>query len=105
MEMLIHYVFAFVSLTHYVRFSNGGWQWTASTGTDPQPYFRIFAPVSQAEKADPSGDYIRHFVPELKNLKGKGQLSILRWPFGDFIYIYLQRLTVCYAFGHVGFLS
>jgi deoxyribodipyrimidine photo-lyase len=42
------------------------------TGTDPQPYFRIFNMTSQAEKADPSGDYIRHFVPELKNLKGKG---------------------------------
>ncbi|KAG8693702.1 hypothetical protein FRC08_008957 [Ceratobasidium sp. 394] len=51
--------------------NNGGWQWSASTGTDPQPYFRIFNPYSQAEKADPSGDYIRHFVPELKGLEGK----------------------------------
>ncbi|KAG8727512.1 hypothetical protein FRC12_022451, partial [Ceratobasidium sp. 428] len=51
--------------------NNGGWQWSASTGTDPQPYFRIFNPYSQSEKADPSGDYIRHFVPELKDLKGK----------------------------------
>ncbi|EJU00641.1 hypothetical protein DACRYDRAFT_23046 [Dacryopinax primogenitus] len=50
--------------------NNGGWQWTASTGTDPQPYFRIFHPVSQAAKADPSGDYIRQFVPELSKLKG-----------------------------------
>lgn len=33
--------------------SNGGWQWSASTGTDPQPYFRIFAPLSQSEKSDP----------------------------------------------------
>jgi len=39
--------------------NNGGWQWIASTGTDPQPYFRIFNPLSQSEKADPSGDYIR----------------------------------------------
>lgn len=39
--------------------NNGGWQWVASTGTDPQPYFRIFNPLSQSEKADPSGDYIR----------------------------------------------
>ncbi|KZO97658.1 hypothetical protein CALVIDRAFT_554510 [Calocera viscosa TUFC12733] len=51
--------------------NNGGWQWTASTGTDPQPYFRIFHPTNQAEKADPTGDYIRHFIPELRHLKGK----------------------------------
>lgn len=51
--------------------NNGGWQWSASTGTDPQPYFRIFNPLSQSEKSDPDGDYIRHFVPELKNVKGK----------------------------------
>lgn len=50
--------------------NNGGWQWSASTGTDPQPYFRIFSPLSQSEKSDPQGDYIRHFVPELKNVKG-----------------------------------
>ena len=68
--------------------NNGGWQWTASTGTDPQPYFvcplhplcsvkaqadiqRIFNTITQSEKCDPSGDYIRYWVPELKNLKGK----------------------------------
>ncbi|SNX87782.1 related to deoxyribodipyrimidine photo-lyase PHR [Melanopsichium pennsylvanicum] len=50
--------------------NNGGWQWSASTGTDPQPYFRIFNPLSQSEKSDPQGDYIRHFVPELRNVKG-----------------------------------
>ncbi|KAL7411659.1 DNA photolyase, FAD-binding/Cryptochrome [Mrakia frigida] len=55
--------------------NNGGWQWVASTGTDPQPYFRIFNPLSQSEKADPSGDYIRYFVPELKGLKGKDLLD------------------------------
>ncbi|CAD6920913.1 unnamed protein product [Tilletia caries] len=51
--------------------NNGGWQWSASTGTDPQPYFRIFNPTSQSEKSDPNGDYIRHWVPELRNIKGK----------------------------------
>ncbi|ELU45586.1 putative DNA photolyase [Rhizoctonia solani AG-1 IA] len=56
--------------------NNGGWQWSASTGTDPQPYFRIFNPYSQSEKADPKGeqpgrDYIKYFVPELKDLSGK----------------------------------
>lgn len=50
--------------------NNGGWQWSASTGTDPQPYFRIFNPLSQSEKCDPTGEYIRHWVPELKNIKG-----------------------------------
>lgn len=51
--------------------NNGGWQWTSSTGTDSQPYFRIFNPYRQSEKADPTGDYIRGFVPELTNLRGK----------------------------------
>ncbi|KAH9964010.1 DNA photolyase, FAD-binding/Cryptochrome [Russula compacta] len=50
--------------------NNGGWQWSASTGTDPQPYFRIFNPYSQSEKADPSGNYIRTFVPELRKVFG-----------------------------------
>ncbi|PWO00508.1 hypothetical protein FA09DRAFT_294029 [Tilletiopsis washingtonensis] len=50
--------------------NNGGWQWSASTGTDPQPYFRIFAPLSQSEKSDPQGEYIRHWVPELRHVKG-----------------------------------
>ena len=45
-----------------------GWQWTAGTGTDPAPYFRIFNPVSQSRKFDPDGDYIRRFVPELAAL-------------------------------------
>lgn len=44
----------------------GGWQWSASVGTDAQPYFRIFNPVSQSERFDPEGRYIRTFVPELK---------------------------------------
>ncbi len=44
--------------------NNGGWQWSASTGTDAAPYFRIFNPESQAKKFDREGDYIRRFVPE-----------------------------------------
>ncbi|WP_425447534.1 cryptochrome/photolyase family protein [Dethiothermospora halolimnae] len=48
--------------------NNGGWQWAASTGTDPQPYFRIFNPITQSEKYDPHGNYIRKYVPELKNV-------------------------------------
>ncbi len=45
--------------------NNGGWQWTSGVGTDAAPYFRIFNPVLQGEKFDPSGDYIRRWVPEL----------------------------------------
>ena len=48
-----------------VASNNGGWQWTASTGTDPQPYFRIFNPVLQGKRFDPDGDYVRRWVPEL----------------------------------------
>ena len=51
--------------------NNGGWQWAASTGTDPQPYFRIFNPTRQGERFDPEGDYVRRFVPELVDLGAK----------------------------------
>jgi deoxyribodipyrimidine photo-lyase len=45
--------------------NNGGWQWSAGTGTDAQPYFRIFNPISQTQKFDPEGAYIRQYVPEI----------------------------------------
>ncbi|HEY0717486.1 MAG TPA: deoxyribodipyrimidine photo-lyase, partial [Streptosporangiaceae bacterium] len=48
-----------------------GWQWTAGTGTDAAPYFRIFNPVTQGSKFDPDGDYIRRYVPELRGLASK----------------------------------
>jgi deoxyribodipyrimidine photo-lyase len=48
--------------------NNGGWQWSASTGTDAQPYFRIFNPVAQGERFDPEGRYLRRFVPELQEV-------------------------------------
>ncbi|MFQ3671345.1 MAG: deoxyribodipyrimidine photo-lyase [Verrucomicrobiia bacterium] len=48
--------------------NNGGWQWAASTGTDAQPYFRIFNPTSQAEKFDPEGRFINRWVPEANSL-------------------------------------
>ena len=48
--------------------NNGGWQWAASTGCDAQPYFRIFNPVTQSEKFDPQGRFIRRYLPALRAL-------------------------------------
>jgi deoxyribodipyrimidine photo-lyase len=64
---------------HFMRYlSDGdlpsnqhGWQWVAGTGTDAAPFFRIFNPVVQGEKFDPDGDYVRRFVPELRDVAGK----------------------------------
>jgi deoxyribodipyrimidine photo-lyase len=61
---------------HFIEFltdgdlaqNNGGWQWSAGTGTDAQPYFRIFNPVLQSRKFDPDGSYIRQWVPELHDV-------------------------------------
>lgn len=51
--------------------NNGGWQWAASTGCDAQPWFRIFNPVTQSEKFDAEGRFIRRYVPELAGLPTK----------------------------------
>ena len=51
--------------------NNGGWQWAASTGTDAQPWFRIFNPTTQGERFDPDGEYVRRWIPELEGLDGK----------------------------------
>jgi len=48
--------------------NNGGWQWSSSTGTDSAPYFRIFNPITQSQNFDPNGEFIKKFVPELKNV-------------------------------------
>lgn len=48
--------------------NNGGWQWTAGTGTDASPFFRIFNPVSQGKRFDRTGEYVRRYVPELSRL-------------------------------------
>jgi deoxyribodipyrimidine photo-lyase len=48
--------------------NNGGWQWSAGTGTDAAPYFRIFNPLTQSQKHDPQAAYIRRWVPELSSL-------------------------------------
>ncbi|HMF28337.1 MAG TPA: FAD-binding domain-containing protein, partial [Candidatus Cybelea sp.] len=46
--------------------NNGGWQWAASTGCDAQPYFRIFNPVTQSERFDPEGKFIKRYLPQLE---------------------------------------
>jgi deoxyribodipyrimidine photo-lyase len=59
--------------------NNGGWQWAASTGCDPQPYFRIFNPWLQSEKFDRDGEYIKTYVPELRDVEA----TALHDPDGD----------------------
>ena len=51
--------------------NNGGWQWSASTGTDAAPYFRIFNPIRQSERFDPEGEFIKQYCPELNELTAK----------------------------------
>jgi len=51
--------------------NNGGWQWSAGTGADAQPYFRVFNPALQAAKFDPDGEYVRRWVPELGRVPGR----------------------------------
>jgi deoxyribodipyrimidine photo-lyase len=51
--------------------NNGGWQWAASTGTDSVPYFRIFNPVTQGERFDPEGQFVKTWLPELRDLPPK----------------------------------
>jgi deoxyribodipyrimidine photo-lyase len=48
--------------------NNGGWQWAASSGCDAQPYFRIFNPITQSEKFDATGKFIRKYLPQLSNV-------------------------------------
>jgi deoxyribodipyrimidine photo-lyase len=54
-----------------VSANNGGWQWAASTGCDAQPYFRVFNPILQSQRFDPNGDFIRKYLPELKDIPNK----------------------------------
>ncbi len=66
--------------------NNGGWQWAASTGCDAQPWFRIFNPVTQSERFDPTGKFIRKYVPELvscsdKEIHAPWQIPLLRQKF------------------------
>ncbi|WP_372657442.1 deoxyribodipyrimidine photo-lyase [Hydrogenophaga sp.] len=60
--------FAEQLLDYDLAANNGGWQWASSSGCDAQPYFRIFNPVSQSEKFDPQGKFIRRYLPQLAAL-------------------------------------
>ena len=51
--------------------NNAGWQWVAGTGADAAPYFRVFNPISQGQKFDPQGDYVRQWMPELQAVPKK----------------------------------
>ncbi len=51
--------------------NNAGWQWSAGSGCDAQPYFRVFNPVTQGERFDPQGEYVRRWVPELRRVPTK----------------------------------
>src|ERR1700733_3228052 len=51
--------------------NNGGWQWSASTGTDAAPYFRVFNPTLQGKTFDPDGDFVRALIPALRNVPAK----------------------------------
>jgi deoxyribodipyrimidine photo-lyase len=61
--------FAELLLDYDLASNNGGWQWAASMGSDAQPWFRIFNPVTQSERFDAEGRFIRRFVPELERLR------------------------------------
>lgn len=61
--------FAKKLLDYELSSNNGGWQWAAGTGTDAQPYFRIFNPASQLEKFDKDRKYVKHWVPEFESDK------------------------------------
>lgn len=63
--------FAQKLLDYDLAANNGGWQWAASTGCDAQPWFRIFNPVTQSEKFDAQGSFIRQYVPELTRCDAK----------------------------------
>lgn len=63
--------------------NNGGWQWCASTGCDGQPYFRIFNPITQGERFDAQGEFIRTWLPELSDVPNKFIHKPWMWPHFD----------------------
>ena len=74
--------------------NNGGWQWSAGTGTDAAPYFRIFNPVSQGAKFDPKGDFVRRWVPELAHLPADLLHTPWEKPLEGYAKQYPQRIVL-----------
>jgi deoxyribodipyrimidine photo-lyase len=64
--------------------NNGGWQWSASTGTDAAPYFRIFNPSTQAKRFDPQGGFIRRWIPELQSVPLKNLFNLEKHSVPDY---------------------
>ena len=62
---------------HDTANDTGGWQWAASTGTDAQPYFRVFNPTTQGERYDPDAEFVKRYVPELRDVP---PAKIHAWP-------------------------
>lgn len=63
--------------------NNGGWQWSAGVGTDAAPYFRIFNPTAQGQKFDPTGAYVRRWIPELRTVPARFIHEPWRMPRSD----------------------
>jgi deoxyribodipyrimidine photo-lyase len=72
--------------------NNHGWQWVAGTGTDAAPFFRVFNPVTQGQKFDPDGEYVRRYVPELRHLPGARAHTPWEHPDG-YAHGYPQRIV------------
>ncbi len=72
--------------------NNGGWQWAASSGCDAQPYFRIFNPITQSEKFDAEGKFIRRYMPELVHLSAK-EIHLPQQPIVDHAQARLKTLA------------
>lgn len=72
--------FAQLLMDYDLSSNNGGWQWAASTGTDAQPYFRIFNPELQSKRFDPAAAYIKRYVPELRDLDADAIHALHRGP-------------------------
>ena len=72
--------------------NNGGWQWAASSGCDAQPYFRIFNPITQSQKFDPEGKFIKRYMPELAHLSAK-EIHLPRQPIVDHAQARLKTLA------------
>lgn len=75
-DLLVNYRFGEAYFARYLldfelASNNGGWQWSASVGVDPNPWFRIINPVLQSEKFDPDGSFIKEWIPELRELEAK----------------------------------